>query len=157
AAVHIEAAAQGVPSRHRQLRGPPRRSRWTGDEQRGLARAPERVASDGEGLRVRPGDDERPGRQARAVRELDRAAPHWHPQPSGRLRIRQVQLTGVGAIAGEYVTIDECRIEYRRLGPRPGDVPTIVFLHEGLGSITQWRDFPAALCERTGCSGLVYN
>jgi pimeloyl-ACP methyl ester carboxylesterase len=35
--------------------------------------------------------------------------------------------------------------------------PTIVFLHEGLGSIGQWRDFPATVCARTGWSGLVYN
>jgi pimeloyl-ACP methyl ester carboxylesterase len=32
-----------------------------------------------------------------------------------------------------------------------------VFLHEGLGAITRWRDFPAALCARLGWSGLVYN
>ena len=57
----------------------------------------------------------------------------------------------------EYVSIDGCRLEYRWHGPRPGEAPTIVFLHEGLGSITQWRDFPAALCERTRCGGLVYN
>ena len=35
--------------------------------------------------------------------------------------------------------------------------PTIVFLHEGLGAITRWRDFPATLCARLGWSGLVYN
>ena len=32
----------------------------------------------------------------------------------------------------------------------------LVFLHEALGSIPQWRDFPAALCERTGLRGLLY-
>jgi pimeloyl-ACP methyl ester carboxylesterase len=37
------------------------------------------------------------------------------------------------------------------------DLPTLVFLHEALGSIPQWRDFPAALCARTGCGGLVYS
>lgn len=37
------------------------------------------------------------------------------------------------------------------------DLPTLVFLHEALGSIPQWRDFPAALCERSGCGGLVYS
>jgi pimeloyl-ACP methyl ester carboxylesterase len=35
--------------------------------------------------------------------------------------------------------------------------PTLVFLHEGLGSIRQWRDFPARLCAATGCPGLVYD
>jgi pimeloyl-ACP methyl ester carboxylesterase len=58
------------------------------------------------------------------------------------------------------VTIDDVRLEYRWVGPgsvEGVDRPTIVFLHEGLGSITQWKDFPAALCDRTGCRGLVYN
>ena len=36
------------------------------------------------------------------------------------------------------------------------DRPILVFLHEGLGSIAQWRDFPGRLCKATGCSGLVY-
>jgi pimeloyl-ACP methyl ester carboxylesterase len=34
---------------------------------------------------------------------------------------------------------------------------TLVFLHEGLGSIALWRDFPTLLCERLGLSGLVYD
>jgi pimeloyl-ACP methyl ester carboxylesterase len=33
---------------------------------------------------------------------------------------------------------------------------TLVFLHEGLGSITMWRDFPAQLCQATGLPGFVY-
>jgi pimeloyl-ACP methyl ester carboxylesterase len=35
--------------------------------------------------------------------------------------------------------------------------PTLVFLHEGLGSIALWKDFPAALAERSGCGVLVYS
>jgi pimeloyl-ACP methyl ester carboxylesterase len=35
--------------------------------------------------------------------------------------------------------------------------PTIVFLHEGLGSVAMWRDFPAQLCAATGRAGLVYS
>jgi pimeloyl-ACP methyl ester carboxylesterase len=35
--------------------------------------------------------------------------------------------------------------------------PLIVFLHEGLGSLKQWRDFPAQLCEAAGCRGLVFS
>jgi len=35
--------------------------------------------------------------------------------------------------------------------------PALVFLHEGLGSIRQWRDFPAALAAATGCRALVYD
>jgi pimeloyl-ACP methyl ester carboxylesterase len=41
--------------------------------------------------------------------------------------------------------------------PGPADRPTLVFLHEGLGSVALWRDWPARLCERLGCAGLVYS
>src|SRR5688572_5035807 len=34
---------------------------------------------------------------------------------------------------------------------------TLVFLHEGLGSIAQWRDFPAEVARATGCRALVYD
>ena len=34
---------------------------------------------------------------------------------------------------------------------------TLVFLHEGLGSIGQWRDFPRQVAEATGCHALVYD
>jgi pimeloyl-ACP methyl ester carboxylesterase len=33
----------------------------------------------------------------------------------------------------------------------------IVFLHEGLGSVAMWRDFPMQLCQATGRAGLVYS
>jgi pimeloyl-ACP methyl ester carboxylesterase len=55
------------------------------------------------------------------------------------------------------VTIDGCRLEYEWHGPPPDQAPTLVFLHEGLGAITRWRDFPAALCRQLGWGGLVYN
>ncbi|ODV11742.1 MAG: alpha/beta hydrolase [Rubrivivax sp. SCN 70-15] len=35
--------------------------------------------------------------------------------------------------------------------------PTIVFLHEGLGSVSMWRDFPQRVCAAVGCRGLVYS
>ncbi len=35
--------------------------------------------------------------------------------------------------------------------------PTLVFLHEGLGSVSTWQQFPARLCALTGLPGLVYS
>jgi pimeloyl-ACP methyl ester carboxylesterase len=46
-------------------------------------------------------------------------------------------------------------LNYEWLGP--AGRPVMVFLHEGLGSIRQWRDFPARLVAATGCRGLVYD
>ncbi|MDS4040629.1 MAG: alpha/beta hydrolase [Candidatus Competibacter sp.] len=45
----------------------------------------------------------------------------------------------------------------RLLPPRAAPGPTLIFLHEGLGSINQWRHFPAELCTRTGLPGLAYD
>lgn len=44
-------------------------------------------------------------------------------------------------------------LEYQTV---PGD-PVIVFLHEGLGSVAMWKDFPGRLAERTGWGALIYS
>ena len=49
------------------------------------------------------------------------------------------------------------RIEYRWVGTQTPGAPVVVFLHEGLGSVAMWRDFPAQLCEALGARGLVYS
>jgi pimeloyl-ACP methyl ester carboxylesterase len=48
-------------------------------------------------------------------------------------------------------------LEYAWIGATETDSPLCVFLHEGLGSIALWRDFPARLCARLGWRGLVYS
>ncbi len=42
------------------------------------------------------------------------------------------------------------RLEYAWHGPAPEAGPTLVFLHEGLGSVAMWKGFPARLAEATG-------
>ncbi|MFM0303324.1 alpha/beta hydrolase [Paraburkholderia sediminicola] len=49
------------------------------------------------------------------------------------------------------------RIEYRWVNEVAVNAPIAVFLHEGLGSIAMWRDWPQSLCERLGMRGLVYS
>jgi len=60
-----------------------------------------------------------------------------------------------------HVKTAGCQLRVKRIEPEPGtlleDLPTLVFLHEGLGCIEIWRDFPETLCTFTGCSGLVYD
>src|ERR1700710_354562 len=48
-------------------------------------------------------------------------------------------------------------LEYRMIGPAPADAPTIVMLHEGLGSAALWGDFPDKLQAATGTGVLVYS
>lgn len=49
------------------------------------------------------------------------------------------------------------RIEYAWVGNPDPAAPLMVFLHEGLGSLSMWRDFPDRLCEVLGWRGLVYS
>ena len=48
-------------------------------------------------------------------------------------------------------------IEYAWLGDAPAGAPVMVFLHEGLGSLAMWKDYPAQLCAAAHCRGLVYS
>jgi len=48
-------------------------------------------------------------------------------------------------------------LAYEWIGQGQNGKPALVFLHEGLGSIRQWRDFPEELSEATGCRALVYD
>jgi pimeloyl-ACP methyl ester carboxylesterase len=48
-------------------------------------------------------------------------------------------------------------LSYEWIGAETRGAPTLVLLHEGLGSIGQWRDFPAKLAAVTGCRALVYD
>ncbi len=48
------------------------------------------------------------------------------------------------------------RLEYEWIEGR-AERPALVFLHEGLGSLRQWRDFPARAAVETGCPALVYS
>ncbi len=47
-------------------------------------------------------------------------------------------------------------IYYRRIEGDDG-LPCLIFLHEGLGCVEMWKDFPDQLCRATGCQGLVYD
>ncbi|MBL8306081.1 MAG: alpha/beta fold hydrolase [Rubrivivax sp.] len=49
------------------------------------------------------------------------------------------------------------RIEHAFVGVDDPRAPLVVFLHEGLGSLAMWRDFPAQLCSAAGVRGLVYS
>nr|WP_319566481.1 alpha/beta hydrolase [uncultured Rhodoferax sp.] len=49
------------------------------------------------------------------------------------------------------------RIEHQWIAPERESTPLIVFLHEGLGSLAMWREFPQRLCDAVGCRGLVYS
>jgi pimeloyl-ACP methyl ester carboxylesterase len=55
------------------------------------------------------------------------------------------------------ITIGSSDLEYRMVGPAPEDAPTIVLLHEGLGSAGLWGDFPEKLAAATGTGVFAYS
>ena len=74
-------------------------------------------------------------------RSLCRFAPHKHVMST----------PGISA----FIEVCGRRLEYRRIAAAaPG--PVLVFLHEGLGSIGQWRDFPDRIATATGLPAIVY-
>jgi pimeloyl-ACP methyl ester carboxylesterase len=56
-----------------------------------------------------------------------------------------------------FLRIGASDLEYRFIGPAPDEAPTIVMLHEGLGSAGLWGDFPEKLQAATGAGVFVYS
>jgi pimeloyl-ACP methyl ester carboxylesterase len=56
-----------------------------------------------------------------------------------------------------HVVVDGKRLEVEWFAAPVADRPTIVLLHEGLGSVALWKDFPRQLARRTGWSVVAYS
>ena len=57
----------------------------------------------------------------------------------------------------QFVQAGGHQLEYVLYAAHQFNRPTLVFLHEGLGSVAMWRDFPARVAQATGCRTLVYS
>jgi pimeloyl-ACP methyl ester carboxylesterase len=53
--------------------------------------------------------------------------------------------------------VGSSELEYRMIGPLPHEAPALVLLHEGLGSVGQWGDFPDRLATATSAGVFVYS
>jgi pimeloyl-ACP methyl ester carboxylesterase len=56
-----------------------------------------------------------------------------------------------------FVEVDGRSLEVLSVGPAPEKAPTLVLLHEGLGCVALWRDFPQKLCATTGCGVTAFS
>ena len=56
-----------------------------------------------------------------------------------------------------FLDLPPLRLEYRMIGPRPDAAPTVVMLHEGLGSAESWGSFPDRIAAATGAGVFVYS
>jgi pimeloyl-ACP methyl ester carboxylesterase len=56
-----------------------------------------------------------------------------------------------------FLQLGQTRLEYRMIGPRPDAAPTLVLLHEGLGSADIWGGFAQELATATGAGVFAYS
>ncbi len=57
----------------------------------------------------------------------------------------------------KHILVAGLNLEYRDIPASAVDRPTLVMLHEGLGCVAMWRDFPDKLAAATGCRVVVYS
>jgi pimeloyl-ACP methyl ester carboxylesterase len=62
-----------------------------------------------------------------------------------------------GQRASGFLIVNGRRLEYSWMPPQREDLPTLVLLHEGLGCVAMWRDFPELLARRTGAGVFTYS
>ena len=59
----------------------------------------------------------------------------------------------------EFILVDDAELSLKWVYPEAGAAgkPVLVFLHDSLGCIRLWRDFPEKLAQATGCTALIYD
>lgn len=57
----------------------------------------------------------------------------------------------------QFIEIAGHKLETSWHGPKPTEAPTLIFLHEGLGCIAMWKQFPQQLADAVGCGALIYS
>ena len=57
----------------------------------------------------------------------------------------------------KHISVNGLRLEYRDLPAMVAGGPVLVLLHEGLGCVAMWRDFPEKLAAATGCRVVAWS
>lgn len=63
----------------------------------------------------------------------------------------------MNAPSTEFLIVDGVRLECRWVRAGGGGRPVLVFLHEGLGCVSLWRDVPDRIAEASGCDAFVWS
>ena len=88
---------------------------------------------------------------------------NWEKQPLSKSSFSSCASEGRCPMTdkSEFIEIDwagrQVCIEFQWIRRESSAAPLIVFLHEGLGSTSMWKDFPQRLCQAAACRGLVYS
>ncbi len=64
--------------------------------------------------------------------------------------------------SSKLISVRGVALEVQHISPTPTSgkstqMPVCVFLHEGLGSVALWKDWPSQVCHSLGCEGWVYS
>ena len=62
-----------------------------------------------------------------------------------------------GENEGQSLSVDGVSLECASWGPPPDKASTLILLHEGLGCVAMWKDFPQNLTEKTGFGVFAYS
>ena len=131
--------------RHPALTGSRRLAHRAGNRAEGAREGEARAVQDATLDHVRAGAAEDRHRE-------DRALPPWRGCTAEALSLWRKSLSEVTRLQAGGASL-----EARFIGRSPPGAPTLVFLHEGLGSAAQWKDFPDRVCQRVGLGALVYS
>ena len=104
--------------------------------------------------------DARGADYARAEAELDTSGDSAEQSFEKLARIAARYAGGASAVTladQGFLDLGPMRLEYRMIGPRPDAAPTLVLLHEGLGSVGVWNSFPDELAAATGAGVFAYS
>ena len=66
-------------------------------------------------------------------------------------------MPGIALEREGFVVVGGSRLEYRFAGPQPDQAPTIILMHEGLGSAGLWGDFLPMLAQSTGAGVFAFS
>jgi pimeloyl-ACP methyl ester carboxylesterase len=87
----------------------------------------------------------------------DGARRHADSSVEGHVRPRIIGAGGHLPLSSSRYLIDGHWLEAARIEARDPNLPTIVMLHEGLGSVAHWKDFPSRLADETGAGVFLYS
>ena len=73
------------------------------------------------------------------------------------MKLKKNMTTSVPGSDNSKLNVQGRNLELQRIAAQGRERPEIVFLHEGLGSVSHWKDFPARVAAATQCGVTVYS
>lgn len=85
------------------------------------------------------------------------SAEHPSRTPASLVRRREARHVVRMDVSTDRLTVGAHVVEVARIAPVDASRPTLVLLHEALGCVRRWKEWPAQLAAATGCGVLAYS